>query len=153
MKNFRTIAFLLASTALVFTGPAYASGGGKPKESKASEARPFGTKSISTATENFVEFYPSAATIFNGHRPAGFMHFEYGLDIIDPRIRERAIKMAPLLRDAYGRILSQYAGSIYSLGEVPDMNYLTTRMQGITDRIIGKGKAKFLVANLMVREK
>jgi len=34
---------------------------------------------------------------------------------------------------------------------VPDANYLATRMQSATDRILGKGKAKFLIAMLMVQ--
>ncbi len=152
MQNIRTISLLLASIALFLPAPAYASGG-KSKASTKVETKAFGTKSISEATENFVEFYPSAATIFNGNRPAGFMHFEYGLEINDPAVRAYAIKIAPRLRDFYGRILTQYAGSHYDPGMVPDVDYLLTRMQSITDRTIGKGKARVLVSSLMVSEK
>ncbi len=157
MKKFISMALLLVGLACFSTGPALASGGGggghgKPKESTKAEPTPFGTKKVSESTANFLPFLPSAATIFSGYQPAGLMHFEYGLEIEDPRIRAHAAKLAPRLRDAYGRVLSQYAGSLYTPGEVPDMNYLATRMQGVTDRIIGKGKAHFLVSTLMVRE-
>ncbi|MDQ7017599.1 MAG: hypothetical protein Q9M33_00430 [Robiginitomaculum sp.] len=157
MKNFKFILIGIASALILMAGPSYASGGGggghgKAKEKTSDEPSTYGTKKMSSGAENFLQFYPTAATIFSGHSPAGLMHMEYGLDIKDQRIRERAAKLAPRLRDAYGRILSQYAGSLYTAGEVPDMQYLASRMQGVTDRIIGKGNARFLVSTLMVRD-
>jgi hypothetical protein len=130
--------------------PALASA--KAKESGKTEARTYGTLGVSENTENFLPFYPTAATIFSGHRPVGLMQFEYGLDIENPKVLALAIKLAPRLRDAYGRVLSQYAGSLYTAGEVPDMQFLAVRMQSATDRIIGKGNARFLVSSLMVRD-
>ncbi len=156
MENFKLILIGIVSALLLVAGPAYASGGGgghgKAKEKASSEPSTYGTKKMSSGAENFLQFYPTAATVFSGHTPAGLMHMEYGLDIKDQRIRDRAAKLAPRLRDAYGRILAQYAGSLYTAGEVPDMQYLASRMQGVTDRIIGKGNARFLVSTLMVRD-
>jgi len=155
MKSHMPILIAIASALILIAGPSYASGGGghgKSKEKASSETSTYGTKKVSAGAENFLQFYPSAATIFSGHTPTGLMHIEYGLDIENPRIRDRAAKLAPRLRDAYGRILAQYAGSLYTAGEVPDMQYLSARMQGVTDRIIGKGNARFLVSTLMVRD-
>jgi len=156
MKKFIPILIVIASTLILMAGPSYASGGGgghgKAKEKASSETSVYGTKKMSAGAENFLQFYPSAATVFSGHKPVGLMHFEYGLDIENKSIRERAARLAPRLRDAYGRILAQYAGSLYTPGDVPDMQYLAARMQGVTDRIIGKGNARFLVSTLMVSD-
>ncbi len=151
MKICKSILFGLIAVIILSTAPAMASGG-KPKEAAKSGPKTFGTKAISAGSESFLQFYPSAATVFSGYKPAGLMHFEYGLNIENSAVRERAVKLAPRLRDAYGRVLAQYAGSLYSPGEVPDMEYLVSRMQGITDRMIGKGNARFLVSTLMVRD-
>lgn len=135
---------------------ASASEGGSKKEghgqAESKSTKPaHGLKTRSTGTASFIEFAPAAATIFNGYRPSGLMHFEYGLDIEDEAMRHRAVALAPRLRDAYGKILAQYAGSLYSVGEVPDANFLSTRMQAVTDRLLGKGKATFLISTLMVQ--
>lgn len=151
MKTCKIIVFLLAGLALMAAGPTFARSGGGEKTTKA-EKLPPGIRPQSSATPNFVEFTASAATIFSGNKPVGLLHFEYGLDIEGDTSRERIIVMAPRLRDAYGRVLLQYAGGIYAAGEIPDINYLTTRMQAITDRIIGKNKARFLVSSLMVND-
>jgi hypothetical protein len=146
-----TLLVLLASWAFTAT-PAYSNSSSKSKESGKTEARTYGTLGVSANTENFLPFYPTAATIFSGHQPVGLMQFEYGLDIENPKVLALAIKLAPRLRDAYGRVLAQYAGSLYTAGEVPDMQFLAVRMQSATDRIIGKGNARFLVSSLMVRD-
>lgn len=149
-KAFLTL--FLTGASLAMTGPVLASeqshGGG---HESATKKPAYGIRENTTAAETFVQFMPAMATTFSGMRPAGLMHFEYGLDIQSPAMRKRAIALAPRLRGAYGQILAQYAGSLYSPGEVPDANYLATRMQSATDRILGKGKAKFLIAMLMVQ--
>ena len=124
----------------------------KSKEKAVAEKAAYGVKKTSAGAEDYLAFYPSAATIFSGYKPMGLMHFEYGLDIKDDKVRERAVKLAPRLREAYGQLLAQYAGSLYTAGDVPDIEYLSTRMQSATDRIIGKGKAQFLVSTLMVND-
>ncbi|PHS24050.1 MAG: hypothetical protein COA84_10105 [Robiginitomaculum sp.] len=149
----KTSISILALSLAVFIGtPALANGGGKNKEKAVAEKSAFGVMKASAGSENFLVFYPSAATIFAGYKPMGLMHFEYGLEIKDDNDRERAAKLAPRLREAYARLLAQYAGSLYTPGEVPDIEYLSARMQSATDRIIGKGKAQFLVSTLMVND-
>jgi len=158
MKRFAFLRLFLAGAALAVTCPALASeggghggghGGGKSESAVAKPA--YGIRPNTSGSETFVQFMPAAATTFYGLRPAGQMHFEYGLDIKNAAMRKRAIAMAPRLRAAYGKILAQYAGSLYSPGEVPDIDYLATRMQSATDRILGKGRATFLIATLMVQ--
>jgi hypothetical protein len=41
---------------------------------------------------------------------------------------------------------------LYRAGELPDAEYISKRMQMITDRMLGKDKAVFLISNLMVRQ-
>jgi hypothetical protein len=146
------ISLFALSLAMFISTPVLASGGGKSKEKVVAEKEAYGVKKTSAGAEDYLPFYPSAATIFSGYRPMGLMHFEYGLDIKDDDDRERAAKLAPRLREAYGQLLAQYAGSLYTVGDVPDIEYLSTRMQSATDRIIGKGKAQFLVSTLMVND-
>ena len=132
--------------------PVLANGGGKSKEKAVAEKEAYGVKKTSAGAEDYLPFYPSAATIFSGYKPMGLMHFEYGLEIVDDKDRKRAIKLAPRLREAYGHLLAQYAGSLYTPGEVPDIEYLSARMQSATDRIVGKGRAQFLISTLMVTD-
>ncbi len=158
MKSAAFLKLFLAGALLAMSYPALASEGGghggghgDAKSERAATKSAYGIRANTTGAESFVQFMPAAATTFSGLRPAGQMHMEYGLDIENAAIRKRAIALAPRLRASYGKILAQYAGSLYSPGDVPDVNYLATRMQGATDRILGKGRARFLVAVLMVQ--
>ncbi|PHR62638.1 MAG: hypothetical protein COA47_02700 [Robiginitomaculum sp.] len=131
---------VLAGLTLI-ASPALASGDGPPaKTSSGDSARP-----------NFVEFPQMAASVLQGYRVRGMMVLGFGLEIEDSKLRKKARSLLPRLQDTYTREFNRYAGNAYNAGEVPDAQYLSTRMQTATDRMLGKGKAVFLISNLMVR--
>jgi flagellar basal body-associated protein FliL len=104
-----------------------------------------------TQSESYITVDPIYATILDGDRPRGLLMVEIGLDVPDAKLRGRVNDNLPALRDAYVRNLLTYAASAVRPWRQPNVEDIATRMQTITDRVIGREGAKVLMAQTAIR--
>jgi hypothetical protein len=133
------LATALAAAPIAPSMPAIAAGGG-------AEA----TKKLGGST-SFLPFQAVAVTVMRNYRPAGIMQVDFGLDIPDNALRERAAAMAPVVRDAMHSATSRYLAANYTAGDVPDANRLSAMLQSVADRQFGAGKTKVYLVSVLVR--
>ena len=79
----------------------------------------------------------------------GVVTIEAGLDIQDAALRLRVQHSVPLLMDGYTRALAGIGPSVHP-GSQPDLDRVATSLQSVTDRILGKPGAVFLVGSVIV---
>ena len=77
------------------------------------------------------------------------MTVQSGIDVPDGKLRAYAEQVTPRLRDAFSQELQVYAGGLTS-GAPPDADYVARRLQGATDRVLGKPGGKFLIGGIML---
>ena len=104
-----------------------------------------------TQSESYIMIEPIYASILEGTRPRGLLLVEFGLDVPDASLRERANQALPALRDAYVRGLLIYAATAVRPWRQPSVDDIANRMQVITDRSLGKKGAKVLMAQTAIR--
>jgi len=75
---------------------------------------------------------------------------ELGLDVPDAKLRDRINQSLPALRDAYVRSLLTYAATAVRPWRQPNVEDIASRMQVITDRMVGREGAKVLMAQLAI---
>jgi hypothetical protein len=90
--------------------------------------------------------------VHSDFRLRGIMHIEAGLDIPDNRLRRRAERLMPRLRDRYVSALAMYAGTNYSYGEVPDAERISQMLQQATDEALGQDGAEVLLGMIIIHE-
>ena len=83
----------------------------------------------------------------NGRRL--IMTVQSGVDCPDQALHDYTEKVTPRLRDAFAQELQLYAGGLPS-GSPPDADYIARRLQGATDRVLGKPGGRFLIGGIMV---
>lgn len=74
---------------------------------------------------------------------------EGGVDVTDPALRTRADQSQPILRDSYLRWLAVYAASL-SPQQPPDPDEIGHELQRITDRVLRRTGARFLIGTVML---
>jgi hypothetical protein len=79
----------------------------------------------------------------------GVVTLEAGLDIPDEKLRLRAQHSIPLLLDGYTRALAGIGPSVRP-GSQPDLDRVSEALQTVTDRLLGKPGAVFLVGSVIV---
>src|SRR5262245_52690904 len=99
-----------------------------------------------TQSESYVIIDPMYATILEGSKPRGLLMIELGLDVPDTAMRARVNHALPALRDAYVRTLIAYGATAVRAWRQPDVDDIATRMQTVTDRLMGGPGAKVLMA-------
>lgn len=93
---------------------------------------------------------PSLTTnVMRANGRLGVVTIEAGLDIPDEKLRAAAMRSMPRLRDAYNRALAGIGPST-PRGGTPDLDRVSDAMQKITDQVLGKPGAKFLVGSVIV---
>ena len=134
---------MLALTAALATGmPARAEDA--PKAQKAPEHK-------TTQSKSYVEIEPIYTTIVADNRPAGMLMVGAGLDVPDDKLRDEVNRSLPVLRDAYVRNLMTFTANVVRTDAQPDVDMIATRLQGVTDRALGKRGAKVLLAQVAIR--
>lgn len=98
---------------------------------------------------DYVSIDTLTATVLAGNGRREVMTVQSGVDVPDPALRDYVQKDTPRLRDAYAQELQLYAGALPS-GSPPDADYIVRRLQGATDRVLGKHGARFLIGGIMV---
>ena len=104
-----------------------------------------------TQSESYVVIDPMYATILEGSKPRGLLMIELGLDVPDTAMRARVTHALPALRDAYVRTLIAYGATAVRAWRQPDVDDIATRMQTVTDRLMGGPGAKVLMAQTAIR--
>jgi hypothetical protein len=137
---------LVLAVALLALGPAVAaraddggdggdSGGGKAKHKV-------------TQSESYLMIDPMYSAILEDDRPVGMLMIGMGLDIPDAKLRGEAVHALPVLRDAYVRNLMNFSTSAVRAARQPDVALIADRLQGVTDRALGRKGAKVLLAQV-----
>ncbi|MEE2565174.1 hypothetical protein [Hyphobacterium marinum] len=137
---------MLAATPAAFAAPpsggdGHGSGGGDSERRR-----------MITSSEGYVPLSPLTASVHADYRIRGVLQIEAGLEIPDSRLRARAQRLMPRLRDAYVAALSRYAGANYRYGDVPDTDRISLVMQETTDEILGQDGADFLLGMVIIHD-
>jgi flagellar basal body-associated protein FliL len=104
-----------------------------------------------TQSESYIQIEPMYASILDGIKPRGLLLVEVGLDVPDAKLRDRVTQNLPALRDAYVRSLLTYASTAVRPWRQPNVEDIATRMQTITDRLVGGPGAKVLMSQTAIR--
>ena len=104
-----------------------------------------------TQAVSYMPVDPIYTTIVDDNRAQGMLMVGVGLDVPDEALREVATRSMPVLRDAYVRNLIAFAATAVRTNAQPDVNQLAGRLQGVTDRALGKKGAKILLAQVAIR--
>jgi flagellar basal body-associated protein FliL len=104
-----------------------------------------------TQSESYIQIEPMYASILDGIKPRGLLLVEVGLDVPDAKLRDRVTQNLPALRDAYVRSLLTYAATAVRPWRQPNVEDIATRMQTITDRLVGGPGAKVLMSQTAIR--
>jgi len=79
----------------------------------------------------------------------GVVTIEAGLDIQDEKLRIRVQKSIPILMDAYTRAMAGIGPGVRP-GSEPDLDLVSSSLQGVTNRVLGRPGAVFLVGSVVV---
>jgi flagellar basal body-associated protein FliL len=134
-------ALLLATLALAVT-PLHAEDGDADKK---------GSKHKVTQSESYMMIDPIYATIVSGDRPVGMLMIGIGIDVPNEKLRAEADHAMPVLRDAYVRNMMAFAATQVRTFRQPDVTVIADRLQGVTDRALGRKGAKLLLAQVAMR--
>jgi flagellar basal body-associated protein FliL len=101
-----------------------------------------------TFSDSYVVVDPFVISVMEMHRVRGRLQIEFGLDIPDSRLRNRAEAMMPRLRDAYVRGLNRYAATRVRAGRAPDVADIAVHLQHWTNEVLGEEGARVLLMNV-----
>ena len=152
MRLKHCLSFLVLVCALVAAAPfAYASSGGHDTEKKEGakgkapkKARPY------TSLKSWVMVDPFALTIIQNGRIRGRFTVSFGMDVPDDDLRATAEALMPRLRDAWLGDLSLYAATSLRTRRAANIDEVSTLLQSIADRTLGKTGSKVLMAQATV---
>lgn len=149
------LVLILAAALLAATPAALASppaGGDGQGASSASPAGASDRRRMITSSPGYVPLTALTASVHADYQIRGVLQIEAGLEIPDSRLRARAERLMPRLRDAYVAALSRYAGANYRFGDVPDTDRISLVLQQATDEILGEDGADFLLGMVIIHD-
>jgi flagellar basal body-associated protein FliL len=152
MRKLLLLPVLLAA-ALTVPGPAAfaaESGATADKPDKAKKDKKAAVHRI-TQSESYLTVDPLYTSIIDGSRPLGLLMLGIGLDVPDAELRDKIDRDMPQLRDAYVRSLMTYSATSVRSWRQPDVAAIADRLQGVTDRVLGKKGARVLLAQVVIR--
>jgi flagellar basal body-associated protein FliL len=124
------------------TGVAVASEPSKPKG---------GTpKRPPTSLKSWVMVDPFTISVIQDGDVRGKLTVNFGMDVPDDQLRDRAETLMPRLRDAWLRSLNLYAATALRPHRQADVGELSARIQQTADEVLGKPGAKVLMAQALV---
>jgi len=104
-----------------------------------------------TQSTSYLMVDPIYATVVSNDRPSGLLMIGIGIDVPDAVLRGEAEHAMPVLRDAYVRNMMAYAATAVRTWRQPDVEAIATRLQGVTDRALGRKGAHILLAQIAMR--
>ena len=102
-----------------------------------------------TVAESYLGLPTMTASILRPEGGRGVLTVDAGLDVADPKLRERAALSKPRLLDAYSQALRRYGASLPP-GRAPDLDILGRQLQDATDRALGRPGARVLFGAVLV---
>jgi hypothetical protein len=111
-------------------------GAGEPKKKKA-------------GGDSYISIDTLTAYTHRGGGRRGVMTVDCGLDVPDPKLRDRAELLLPRLRAAYVQSVQIYAGGLPD-GFPPNIEFLSQTLQRSTDQILGGPGARILLGAVIV---
>ena len=90
-----------------------------------------------------------AVSVFRQGGRRGVLTVEVGVDVRDPRLRNRIELYQPLLNSAYVSALQPYALGL-GPGEPPNADYISLTLQRETDRVLRRKGAKLLLGSILL---
>ncbi len=136
LRAFRRLAAAILSLLVLAANPMPALAGAKPAEHRG-------------GTITYVHLPGLTTNVLRANGHWGVVTLEAGLDIPDDKLRLRVQHSIPLLMDGYTRALAGIGPSVRP-GSQPDLDRVSTQLQSITDRILGRTGAVFLVGSVIV---
>ncbi|MBX7248589.1 MAG: Tat pathway signal protein [Caulobacteraceae bacterium] len=97
---------------------------------------------------NFVQIPTLTASLLKADNRRGVLTVEAGVDTPSPALRARVASLQPRLRDGYNAYLARFAAALRP-GFVPDADLLARELQGLTDRIAGRG-CRLLLGTILI---
>jgi len=104
-----------------------------------------------TQSKSYIMVDPIYATIVSGEHPVGMLMIGVGIDIPNEKLRGEADHALPVIRDGYVRNLAAYAATQVRIWKQPDVAVIADRLQGVTDRALGRKGARVLLAQVAMR--
>ena len=104
-----------------------------------------------TQADSYLMIDPIYSTVMDNDRPVGMLMIGVGVDIPDAKLRGEALHAMPVLRDAYVRNLMSFSTTFVRPDRQPDVTRIADRLQGVTDRVLGRKGARLLLAQVAVR--
>jgi flagellar basal body-associated protein FliL len=99
----------------------------------------------------FIQLEDLNVSIFGDRSVRGILTVSMSLQVEEPAKHEEVTARQPLLRDAYVRSVSQFAGSRLDLRQPINIVQLGALLQRTTDRVLGDNVAKVLIASAAIR--
>ena len=90
-----------------------------------------------------------AVSVLRPDHRRGVLTVEVGVDVRDPRLRDRIELYQPLLNSAYVSALQPYGVGL-GPGELPNADYISLTFQRETDRVLGRKGAKLLLGSILM---
>ena len=118
----------------VAAAPVYAEGHGEEK-----------------APSPYIKLDDLNVTIFGNQRVRGIMIVTLSLEVSEPDKHSDVTEHQPLLRDAYFRSMSRYAGMRTDLRRPVNLGQLGAILQSATDKVLGANVAKVLISSAAIR--
>ncbi len=119
--------------------------GGEPAKPKGAPP-----KRPPTSLKSWVMVDPFTISVIQDGEVRGTFTVNFGMDVPDNTLREKAETLMPRLRDAWLRSLNLYAATALRPRRQADINELSTRIQQTADEVLGKPGAKVLMAQALV---
>jgi hypothetical protein len=110
-----------------------------------------GSAKGSSGDSPFIAQTQIATSVLVSFRPVGVFQVDMGLYVTNQAERARILAMQPVLRNAWRRTTQEFTNSYYVRGRVPDAALLGQRLQAATDEVLGAGRARVLLASVVVR--
>jgi hypothetical protein len=104
-----------------------------------------------TQSDSYLMIEPMYSAILDGDRPVGMLMLGVGIDIPDAKLRGEAQHALPVLRDAFLRNMMSFSTTSVRPDRQPDVLAIADRLQGVTDRALGRKGAKLLLAQVAIR--
>jgi len=103
-----------------------------------------------TGSDNYVPTFGLRASIARGFKLHGVLAVDAGLDVPKEEDRKTCAAIRPRITSAMRDAILNYASLSYVVGEKPDVDILSARLQKAVDGVLGKGLARVALASVIV---
>ncbi len=102
------------------------------------------------SAQSYVSFDPFNISVVQKLRIRGMLQVEFGLDVPDSELRDRALMLDARLQDAYLQSLQFYTSHRLQLFYTPNAEEIALTLQAVTDKLLGQPGAHVLLGQVML---